>query len=120
MSNSEVNWIWMTPKWPLPPEDGARQATFHLIRGLTEKGAKIHLCAIVPRDSEIAEPERESERKILGVTKVTCLPKKNPTLLARAWSLLSDPFTRSRCSHGCSLRFARDRARHGRRAGKRA
>ena len=39
---------WITPKWPLPVIDGARQATAQLLKSLSRRGVTIDLCSIVP------------------------------------------------------------------------
>ncbi|MCB0352884.1 MAG: glycosyltransferase [Bdellovibrionales bacterium] len=41
--------LWITPKWPFPPEDGARLATVTLLKGLARLGEKIELLALVDR-----------------------------------------------------------------------
>ncbi|MFZ4701514.1 MAG: hypothetical protein ACOYMG_15805, partial [Candidatus Methylumidiphilus sp.] len=41
--------VWITPKWPFPVEDGARQATTQLLKHLALLGADIHLCSIIPQ-----------------------------------------------------------------------
>ena len=41
--------VWITPKWPFPIEDGARQATAQLLKHLALLGAEIHLCSIIPQ-----------------------------------------------------------------------
>ena len=40
--------LWLTPKWPLPCDDGARVATCSLLRGLARLGYRIDLLSVVP------------------------------------------------------------------------
>lgn len=35
--------LWITPKWPIPPNDGARRASYNLIRGITDLGIPLTL-----------------------------------------------------------------------------
>ena len=44
-----VKFTWITPKWPFPVEDGARQATTQLLKHLAGLGVEIHLCPIIPQ-----------------------------------------------------------------------
>ncbi len=83
--------LWITPKWPLPAEDGARQATVHLLQGLSEKGAQIHLVSIVPEGSTASHASQQNAFEVLGVKKITCLERKNATFFSRLADLLSHP-----------------------------
>lgn len=49
--------LWVTPKWPLPADDGARQATSQLLAGLSERGAVIDLLAIAPEGEPVSASE---------------------------------------------------------------
>jgi glycosyltransferase involved in cell wall biosynthesis len=49
--------LWITPKWPLPANDGARQATTQLVAALCAKGSLIDLLALVPEGEEVSESE---------------------------------------------------------------
>jgi glycosyltransferase involved in cell wall biosynthesis len=43
--------LWIVPKWPLPPHDGARRATCALLKGLRDLDVPITLCAyLAPED----------------------------------------------------------------------
>jgi glycosyltransferase involved in cell wall biosynthesis len=59
--------IWITPKWPFPVEDGARQATTQLIKHLASLGAEIHLCPIIP---QVESPDFMQAIRELGVCSV--------------------------------------------------
>lgn len=59
---------WTTPKWPLPANDGARQATKQLVAALCSKGSLIDLVAMVPKGEEVSESEAI---EALGVRSVT-------------------------------------------------
>jgi len=62
--------LWITPKWPLPANDGARQATTQLVAGLCSRGAIIDLLAIVPE----GEPASEREAiEVLGVARASLI-----------------------------------------------
>ncbi|MBI3555231.1 MAG: glycosyltransferase [Deltaproteobacteria bacterium] len=78
--------FWITQKWPLPADDGARRATFHLLKGLTAQGVDIELCAIIP------ESESHDSTKLvksLGVRTVHVIKRKPARHLL---NLLTHPF----------------------------
>ena len=81
--------LWITPKWPLPANDGARQATTQLVAALCSKGSVIDLLAIVPEGEEVSESEAI---ETLGVRSAAIVrrPKPGPSLHLR--SLLRHPF----------------------------
>lgn len=81
--------LWVTPKWPLPATDGARQATTQLVSALCAKGVIVDLLAIVPKGEIVSESEAIPE---LGVRSATVLrrPKPGRRLLLR--NLLRHPF----------------------------
>lgn len=70
--------IWISPKWPLPADDGARRATVYLVRSLARLGTEIHYCPIVPRgeptDLALAKAE-------LGVREITVIHRDPPRRL---------------------------------------
>lgn len=78
--------FWITPKWPLPAEDGARQATYHLVRNLAHSGAQVHLVAIVPRGEKT---DLDQARRAFGVEQVSTVSREPSrhfvNLLARPW-----------------------------------
>lgn len=80
--------LWVTPKWPLPAQDGARQATTQLLRGLCSRGAVVDLLAIVPDGEEVSEHEAV---ELLGVAsaRVVRRPKSGP--LRHIWNLCRHP-----------------------------
>ena len=47
-STSKKAVLWVAPRWPFPPDDGAKVAMERLIRPLTESGVKIDLLSIIP------------------------------------------------------------------------
>ncbi|MBI3544064.1 MAG: glycosyltransferase [Deltaproteobacteria bacterium] len=67
MTKTKRKIFWITQKWPLPADDGARRATYHLVKGLTAQGIDLELCAIVPEGekTDVAEAQRA-----LGPSKV--------------------------------------------------
>lgn len=69
--------LWVTPKWPWPPQDGARVATVKLVSDLSplcqSQGMRLHLLSIAGR-SEIVNSEQELAAK-LGIERVICVPR---------------------------------------------
>lgn len=65
--------FWITPKWPLPAEDGARRATVYLVKSLAGLGADIHLCAIVPEGEKV---DTEQAKRELGVKEVSVVHRQ--------------------------------------------
>ncbi|MEM7434221.1 MAG: glycosyltransferase [Myxococcota bacterium] len=80
--------VWITPKWPLPADDGARQATFHLLAALTAKGVSVDLHAIVPEDAVVDPDEAVAE---LGVRSARILRRPNPGPGLHLRNLVRDP-----------------------------
>lgn len=78
--------FWITPKWPLPAEDGARRATVYLVKSLANLGVDIHLCSIVPEGETIRTEEALEQ---LGVKQVSLVYRKQTRHLK---TLLTDPF----------------------------
>lgn len=80
--------LWIIPKWPLPANDGARQATTQLVAALCSKGAVIDLLAIIPKGERVSEAEAI---EALGVRTATVVrrPRPGPGLHLR--SLLRHP-----------------------------
>ncbi|MGZ3686844.1 MAG: glycosyltransferase family 4 protein [Bdellovibrionota bacterium] len=79
--------LWVAPKWPLPVEDGARQATYHLVRALSDLGVSIHFCAIIP-EGETVDPQEAL--RVLGVRRVSLVRRAKTS----HWrSLLRSPLT---------------------------
>ena len=68
--------LWITPKWPLPAEDGARVATCTLIRSLTAAGEQIDLLALAGNEEVVDETEA---RRLLGVRQVYVLRRSAAT-----------------------------------------
>lgn len=80
--------VWITPKWPFPVTDGARQATTQLLKNLAARGTKIHLLSIVP-DGEVVDESHA--RDGLGVGEVTVLRRRIMRRLRKLWSLIRRP-----------------------------
>jgi glycosyltransferase involved in cell wall biosynthesis len=76
--------LWITPKWPLPANDGARQATTQLVAALCSKGTVIDLLCVIPEGETVCEAEAT---EALGVRSATVLhrPKPGPGLHLRNW-----------------------------------
>ncbi len=56
--------LWITPKWPIPPNDGARRASYNLIRGLTDLGIPLTLFSYLSADDTPDIPRAREELKI--------------------------------------------------------
>lgn len=67
--------LWITPKWPLPANDGARQATTQLVSALCAAGTSIDLLALVPQDETVVEQDALDE---LGVRSARVVRRPNP------------------------------------------
>jgi glycosyltransferase involved in cell wall biosynthesis len=84
MGDSRI--FWITPRWPLPVEDGARQASFHLVNNLARQGVRIHLVAIVPQGESV---DLEAARRAFEVERVSVVfrePSRHlRNLLTRPW-----------------------------------
>ncbi len=80
--------LWITPKWPLPASDGARQATTQLVCALCLKGAIIDLLAIVPQGEEVSEFEA---RGALGIRSATVVRRPKPGRVLHLKNLLRHP-----------------------------
>lgn len=82
--------FWITQKWPLPVEDGARQATFHLVSSLARLGTEIHLLAIVPRGEKV---DPEEAKRAFGVARMSVAyrePSRHVvSLMTRPWEPLT-------------------------------
>jgi glycosyltransferase involved in cell wall biosynthesis len=82
--------FWITQKWPLPVEDGARQATFHLARSLASAGTPVHLLAIVPRGEKT---DAEQAKRTFGVERMSVVfrePSRHlKSLATRPWEPLT-------------------------------
>ncbi len=59
MATGEI--LWITPKWPLPVEDGARVATRALVRNLPGLGVKLDLLALAGNDESCDEASLRRE-----------------------------------------------------------
>jgi polysaccharide biosynthesis protein PslH len=70
------NLLWITPKWPLPANDGARIATVTLLRHLSQQGERIDLVSIT--DTELTRHQEEEARRELGVTSVRWVHRVAP------------------------------------------
>ncbi len=47
-STSKNAVLWVAPRWPFPPDDGAKVAMERLIRPLSDSGVQVELLSIVP------------------------------------------------------------------------
>ncbi|MBC7690601.1 MAG: glycosyltransferase [Methylotenera sp.] len=83
--------IWITPKWPLPADDGAKQANTQLIHNLALQGQVIHFCPLITKHE--LEIDFERAKRDLAVTDVTPIIRPSTTVLRRFLHLLSNPFT---------------------------
>jgi len=70
------NCLWITPKWPLPPEDGARVAPCTLLRSLTDAGEQIDLLALAGIEEVI---DAEEARSRLGLRNIFVLRRAPAT-----------------------------------------
>jgi len=81
--------LWVAPKFPLPADDGSRQATQTLISNLASLGVTVDLVCF-----GAAPTEGSTGAKTLGVRSLLSLPfksDKRSSILARLRSLLSNP-----------------------------
>ena len=62
MAKNEI--LWMTPKWPLPAQDGARVATKTLLSHMTKSGWEADLLALSGTDEK---PSLEEAQKQLNI-----------------------------------------------------
>lgn len=82
--------LWITPKWPFPVEDGFRQASTQLQKGLASLGVEIHLCAIISRDES---PDFAQATDELGVRSVHLVRRENRGKWQHLKNLLLHPRT---------------------------
>jgi glycosyltransferase involved in cell wall biosynthesis len=80
--------LWITPKWPLPANDGARQATTQLVAALCAKGSLIDLLTLVPEGEAVCESEAI---ETLGVRSATVIRRPKPGKPLHLRNLLSRP-----------------------------
>ena len=83
------SFLWILPKSPIPPDDGAKLASYNLLKGLTENGIKIHLICIAQQKDEINE---ETVIKKLGISSLTIIRRPNNSNLRRFLSLFLSPY----------------------------
>jgi glycosyltransferase involved in cell wall biosynthesis len=81
--------LWITPKWPLPANDGARQATTQLVAALCSKGCVIDLLTLLPEGEEASEAE---VIETLGVRSATVVRRPKPGPSLHLQNLLRHPF----------------------------
>ncbi|MFW2388177.1 MAG: glycosyltransferase [Polyangiales bacterium] len=80
--------LWITPKWPLPANDGARQATTQLVAALARQGAVIDLLAIAPLGEEVSESKAI---EALGVRAAGVVRRPRPGRALHLRNLLRRP-----------------------------
>jgi glycosyltransferase involved in cell wall biosynthesis len=80
--------LWITPKWPLPATDGARQATTQLVSALCSKGAIVDLLAVVPEGETVSESDAIAG---LGVRSAAVVRRPKPGRLLLLRNLLRRP-----------------------------
>jgi glycosyltransferase involved in cell wall biosynthesis len=80
---------WITPKWPLPADDGAKQATTQLLRELAGQGVAIHLCSLVPA-GDAADPAQAMRE--LGLRSATVIRREKPSRASHLANLASRPW----------------------------
>ena len=80
--------VWITPKWPLPADDGARQATTQLVRGLSGRGVPIDLVALVP-EHEAVSPDEALDA--LGLRSASIVRRPTPGYRRHLRNLLRHP-----------------------------
>jgi glycosyltransferase involved in cell wall biosynthesis len=81
--------LWVTPKWPLPATDGARQATTQLVSALCAKGVIVDLLAIVPEGEPVSESDAIA---VLGARSATVVRRPTPGRRLLLRNLLRHPF----------------------------
>lgn len=100
--NMKLRLLWITPKWPLPADDGSRLATVSLLRSITGQGLDVDLLALT--DEAVADSD--SATRELGVrrTFTLAITKRASSGLARLWGFISG-WLRSPCTPLTMLRF---------------
>lgn len=83
--------LWITPKWPLPADDGARRATATLLTHLSRLGEKIDLVAVCGADEQVVSSEAQKELGVRSVFVVRRSAKSSRNLIRLALSFLSSP-----------------------------
>lgn len=74
--SSVERWLWVSSRWPLPANDGSKQATCSLVASLTQSGAKIDLLSFVDRD--VSTSEIKKVKNYLGVSDAAFVVKSRP------------------------------------------
>lgn len=69
--------LWIVPKSPWPATDGAKVASFNLLKGCIDSGAKIHL-VIIPTAEEEAQLDVSGLKDALGISEITLVIRRTP------------------------------------------
>jgi len=80
--------LWITPKWPMPANDGAKQATTQLVAALCSKGAVIDLLTMLPESEHVSESEAT---ETLGVRSASVVRRPKPGKRLHLHNLLRHP-----------------------------
>lgn len=97
MKNRKI--LWVTPKWPLPASDGARQATCSALKAISKLGEEIDLLSFI--DKPIKSYDEQLIKDELGIQRVFTILKTNYfgkfsrflNLIYSTFSASSLPFT---------------------------
>ncbi|HTL12922.1 MAG TPA: hypothetical protein VL588_10565, partial [Bdellovibrionota bacterium] len=86
-------WLWVTPKWTFPAQDGARVATLNLLKHVTAQGRVVDYLALAGEEEKV---DFEQARRELGVRRVYVFRRKGAgskagTALNAAKSMVFQP-----------------------------
>jgi glycosyltransferase involved in cell wall biosynthesis len=89
------SFLWIVPKSPVPPIDGARVASYNLLKGILSEGAHVHLVILPPKDEAplIDVPALKQE---LHVSNVTIRPRPQSGRGKLRWVFTAISWARSR------------------------
>lgn len=85
--------LWIVPKMPIPPVDGARAATLSLIRGLQRLGRPVDLLVVLRLDEEITDRAHQALLRVVRSVRVVRIPiGQKPSVLQRLCAWLRAPY----------------------------
>jgi glycosyltransferase involved in cell wall biosynthesis len=80
--------LWIAQKWPIPADDGAKQATSQLLVHLSRRGVSVNLLAIVGSAEELRPPEAE---RVFGVETADIVRVEKGNRLKQLAAMLRTP-----------------------------
>jgi polysaccharide biosynthesis protein PslH len=85
----KLSLLWIVPKSSVPPDDGAKVASYSLLKGLIELGCSIDLLCIYPAQESF---NVEALRNAFSLRNIYAMQRKKLSLLSKIISLLN-PFS---------------------------